>query len=205
MKGIRIIALILLFYCSNINAYSLSIFGDLVVIPMEIANQWSISSGAAVSLSFDNWIFSIASYNDFIHNVKADFTYSSKLKEAVKPRLINNFFEFEVGKYLPIDSYTSIVISGKYAINHIKYRVIFDEFIESTILPDFGSSWYYTLAPAIGVSFKLGSWTRLSTSVAYRFPLNANYKIKNHKDITLKNNDLKGISFLIKFQLGDLK
>ncbi len=208
MKLIRVIGVILLFCFSNINAYSLSIFGNFVVIPMKITEQWALSSGAAVSLSFDNWIFSIASYNDIIHNVKSDFSYTLQSNKAVKPRLINNFFEFETGKNVPITDKIGIVVSGKFAINHVKYRIIFDEFdelLELESLPDFGSHWYYTVAPAIGLSWKVGNWTRLSTSLAYRFPFNADYKVKNYENIHLKNSDLSGLSIVLKFQLGDLK
>lgn len=197
----------LLFFSINFNTYALAIYGSFVVMPMNITNQWAVVGGAAITLSFDNWIFSLGSYNDIIRNVKARFTYDLLDEKPYTPRLINNFFELEAGKQFPLSKDIGFLATGKFGLNDVKYRVILSqtEFLALDNLPDFGRKWYFTLAPSCGAYYDIGNWIRFSTVVAYRFSLGANYIVKNIEDISLLDKDLSGLAILFQFQFGDIR
>lgn len=195
----------------------IGVFGNFTIMPMSITNQFSLNGAAAVSVSVCNdWIFTLGSYNAITKNVRANFNYAIKnnpnfeIEEVLTPKLINNFFEFNIEKLFLLDTCFGISVSTALALNHAKYKIVasLNELLLKEQLPDFGYDWYYVFMPTAGVYYQPNKWFRFSGVTAYRFPINANYTINNldsdNTNIVLSNKDLGGLAFIVRFQFGGL-
>lgn len=213
--------ILFLFFISNINLKAIDVLFNFSISPTVLSEQMTWLGGASISAVYNNWIFSIGSYNAINHNIKSDFVYKNEYTEEVIPRLINNYFEADIEKLIPINKtffFSSdedntdttnygLSLSGMFGVNHAKYRVFLSrsETLKNKNDLDFGYCWYYSLSPLVGFFYEINPWLRVNASIGYRFAFNADYKVKEVENVTLSNKDFSGPMFLIKFQIGDVQ
>jgi len=210
--------LLLLFFINNYKAKAVGVLGNFSLAPTTITGQLTYIGGTAISVVFDNWIFSIGSYNAITRNIESDFTYTAITNEVFKPRLVNNFFEFDVEKLIPINKKNvsdekdlihnyGISLSGMFGLNHVKYRIVMSQsaLLSESDIPNFGDCWYYSATPCIGFFYDFDKWIRIIVDLGYHFSFDANYEVKEVENVRLSNKDLNGIILLFKLQLGDVQ
>ena len=162
--------ILFLFFISNINLKAIDVLFNFSISPTVISEQMTWLGGASISAVYNNWIFSIGSYNAINHNIKSDFVYKNEYTEEVIPRLINNYFEADIEKLIPINKtffFSSdedntdttnygLSLSGMFGVNHAKYRVFLSrsETLKNKNDLDFGYCWYYSLSPLVGFFMK---------------------------------------------------
>lgn len=200
----RVFIYIFLYILISTKAYSIGVFGNAGMMPMQITGDFTMSAGSAITISVDtNWLFSFGAYNMILNNVNAEF---SDANTHIPPKLINNLFEFDVEHLFSISPNSSIAPLTMLAINNVKYNTVLDEnYNDAPIYNDYGNDWYFSIMPGISYYYKINEWIRISGSFGYRIAINADYQVPNTDNVVLNNSDMSGIALLIKLQLGTIR